>query len=463
MITTQKSLYGLRIFIDLILINCSFIIAAAVAQPFYLLLKQNHMFILLLVLNITWIFSSRSTGLYDDFINRLFVSSLINISKNALVQTAVSVVFVFAIKEPLFTRNFILVHTIIVLITISARTVILKKILLRRKALGINVRNLLIIGAGEVGKNFYEMLKSKNDYGYNLVGFLDDESLSSSVLGKIEDTEKIIKLKAVNEIIIALPGYAYNRVDDIIKVCNRQAVRVHIIPDYFKFVSKKFQVGLIGDFPIITVRNEPLEEINWKIIKRLFDIIFSLLVIICIISWLFPIIFFLQKITSKGPIFFIQDRIGKDNKPFRCYKFRTMVVSNQKEKFIPTAQNDPRITKFGKFLRKSNLDELPQIFNVLIGNMSTVGPRPHAIPYNDMYKEIVEELKLRHLIKPGITGWAQIHGLRGDIADEVENRKRTLKRIEHDIWYIENWTLWLDIEIILLTVWQMLKADTKGY
>ena len=147
-------------------------------------------------------------------------------------------------------------------------------------------------------------------------------------------------------------------------------------------------------------------------------------------------------------IFFIQERIGKNNKKFRCYKFRTI--------------EEIRVTKFGSFLRKNSLDELPQFFNVLIGNMSIVGPRPHAIEFNETYKEFIDYIKLRNLVKPGITGWAQVHGLRGDVEDEILNRIRTKKRIEFDIWYIENWSFWLDVQIFMITIWQMIRGKNKG-
>jgi putative colanic acid biosynthesis UDP-glucose lipid carrier transferase len=184
---------------------------------------------------------------------------------------------------------------------------------------------------------------------------------------------------------------------------------------------------------------------------------------VLVYSWLYPVIAIFLKKDSKGPVIFKQDRIGVKNKKFLCYKFRTLFTEKKdNDRFVPVMNDDPRITKFGSFLRRSNLDELPQFINVLKGQMSVVGPRPHAIPYDDKYGLIVEDIRLRHNVKPGITGWAQVHGLRGDTFSEEENARRTIKRIEHDIWYIENWSFWLDIQIIILTIWQMIKGDTKG-
>jgi exopolysaccharide biosynthesis polyprenyl glycosylphosphotransferase len=252
--------------------------------------------------------------------------------------------------------------------------------------------------------------------------------------------------------------------DEIIRICNINAVRIHIIPDYFRFLSSRFQISSIGNFPIITARQEPLEEANRRFLKRTFDIIFSSLVLIFLLSWLYPILALLIKLDSKGKVLFIQKRVGVKNDLFECYKFRTLTSesSQETETFKPVLMGDKRVTGFGNFLRKSNIDELPQFFNVLKGDMSVVGPRPHAIPYQDLYGKIFEEIKMRHNVRPGLTGWAQVNGLRGDVEDEKENNRRTIMRMKYDLWYIENWTMRLDLQIILMTIWQMIKGDTKA-
>src|SRR5690606_679255 len=251
--------------------------------------------------------------------------------------------------------------------------------------------------------------------------------------------------------------------DTIIKICNRNAVKTHIIPDYFRYMSKRFRVSMLGDFPIITVRAEPLDEVQWRFVKRTFDIILSLFVTVFILSWLIPILGLIIKLQSPGPAIYVQERIGVRSKRFKCYKFRTMHADNTHEKkFTPAIADDQRIIPVGGFLRKTNIDELPQFLNVLKGDMSVVGPRPHSIPYEEKYKQFVDEIRMRQNVKPGITGWAQIHGLRGDVLDERENTIRIKKRVEYDLWYIENWSLWLDIQIILLTIWKMIRGESKG-
>ena len=345
-------------------------------------------------------------------------------------------------------------------ITISLRTVAFKKILQILRKKGKSIRSLIIIGAEDIGRNFKKTIIDNPDFGYAFIGFLDDNKIESDIIGRVNDLEKVINEKNIDEVVIALQNESTQKLEEIIRTCNINAVKIHIIPDYFKFLSSRFQVSSIGNFPIITARNEPLEEVNKRFIKRSFDIVFSFLVIILVLSWMFPIIAVLIKLNSRGPVLFIQERIGAKNEKFKFFKFRTMKVDENKSKeFKPVVAGDKRVTKVGGFLRRTSIDELPQFINVLIGDMSVVGPRPHAIPYQNMYLKVFEEIKLRHNVKPGITGWAQINGLRGDVEDKELNRQRTIQRIKYDLWYIENWSMKLDIQIILITIWQAIKGD----
>lgn len=466
MIVNKKSLHNLKVIADLALLNVTFFVAAILAQSLETLFEKNFLFILLLIQNFLWYFSSRTIRFYDEFGNRYFSYQAVNLLKLIFLQILASILFIFIAKENLFTRNFILFYSVLLTIFVSIRFLLFRQMLKALRSKGKNVRDIIIIGAGEVGLSFYDMITNNPDMGYNLLGFVDDNITTNGkikILGATGELQFVFDQNRVEEAIIALPNYAYESIDKIIKICNHNAVSVHIIPDYFKFISKKFQVSMIGSFPIISVRNEPLDEIQWRLTKRIFDLLVSIAIIVLVTSWLFPFIMIIQKLASKGPVFFIQKRIGRDNKEFSCFKFRTMFINPDMNKFKPTTKDDPRVTKFGRFLRKSNLDELPQIFNVLLGDMSIVGPRPHPLAYNSQYTEFIDDIKIRHTVKPGITGWAQVHGLRGDVPDENENRKLIRKRIDYDIWYIENWSFWLDIQIILLTMWRMLKADTKGH
>lgn len=466
MFANKKSSYYFRLFNDLFLLNISFITAAVLAQSFHTLLSRNHMFILQMGLNFVWLFFANVISFYEDTDDRYFAYQFVNILKNVFAQGFIAIVFIFLVKEDLFTRNFIIYYCIILIFLIGIRIIIFKIIILSLRKSGKGIRNLLIIGVGDVAANFRNVVQKNPDFGYDFIGFLDDNiipAVGEKILGGINDLEKVITGNKIEEVVIAIPDYAAALLDGIIKTCNKNAVKTHIIPDYFRFLSKKFKISMIGNFPVISVRNEPLEEIHWKVLKRVFDIVFSVIFLVFIYSWLFPVIAFFLKKDSKGPVIFTQDRVGVKNKKFICYKFRTLHSGKKDDElFVPVIKDDPRITRFGSLLRRSNLDELPQFINVLKGEMSVVGPRPHAIPYDDKYRLIVEEIRLRQNVKPGITGWAQVHGLRGDTFSEEENTRRTIQRIEHDIWYIENWSFWLDIQIIILTIWQMIKGDTKG-
>jgi exopolysaccharide biosynthesis polyprenyl glycosylphosphotransferase len=213
----------------------------------------------------------------------------------------------------------------------------------------------------------------------------------------------------------------------------------------------------MGKFAVLSNRYEPLEEIENRIKKRVFDIIFSSLVIVFVMSWLFPIIGLIIKLQSPGPVLFKQLRSGKDNRPFLCYKFRSMRLNNENHK--QATIDDDRITKIGRFLRRTSLDELPQFLNVLLGDMSTIGPRPHILTMTNEYSQIINQYMVRHLLKSGITGWAQVNGFRGETKDPELMRKR----VEYDIWYLENWSMGLDLKIVFMTILQVIKGDKNAY
>ncbi len=463
MLLNRKSNYYLRLFLDLVLLNISFIIAASAAISFSVLLERNYMFILMLVMNLIWYIGSNILKFYEDFEIRNLAYQFINILKNIFIQTATIIIFVFATKEDLFNRNFALIYTILLILLVSLRTELLKQILTKVKG-NKYAKNLVIIGNTEPGNKLFRIIKEHSEFGYNFVGFVDGnpEYNGPAQLGTVMDLEEIILHNNVEEVIIALDIKSADKINDILRICNIHSVRTHIVPDYFKFLSSKFQIGVIGNIPIISVRSEPLAESHWKFVKRTFDVSFSFLVIVLIFVWIYPLIALIIKLTSKGPVIFKQERWGINNRKFTAFKFRSMIVesldTDKTGKYQQAYLNDPRITKFGKFLRKSSLDELPQFINVLKGEMSVVGPRPHPTPLNLEYKEKLELYMLRHFVKPGITGWAQVNGFRGETREEYLMEKR----IEYDLWYIENWSFWLDIQIILLTIWQMIRGKTQG-
>lgn len=467
MIVNKRSLFLFRLLSDLFILNIAFLISAVLAQSWLIMLDRYYMFFLLIALNFLWIISNLASSFYDDFYSRNISVQIINIVRSAFIQIVATIIFIFLAKEDLFTRNFIVFYLAGLIFLVFVRVVLFRKILKALRQKGKNIRNLAIIGSGEVAQKFSDMVKSNPDFGYHLVGMLSEnmnKPNDQDVIGSLNEFENLIQIKNIEEVVIAVDAASAGFLNSVLKTCNRNAVKTHIIPDYLNYLSSRLQVSTFGEFPIITIRREPLEEIQWRILKRSFDVLFSLCITIFVLSWIVPIIILLTKITSPGPVFYTHQRFGVKNQKFTCYKFRTMHIkdSSNDAKFNPVVEDDKRVTKLGRFLRRTNLDELPQFFNVLLGDMSVVGPRPQPILYYAQYEEIVEEIKLRHTVKPGLTGWAQIHGLRGDPVDEDAFKVSTRKRIEYDLWYIENWTFALDLQIIFTTIWQMLKGKTNA-
>jgi len=329
-----------------------------------------------------------------------------------------------------------------------------------------NIKKVLIVGAGTLGMSFYKVISENKLLGYQLAGFVDDTKkpqLNGEYLGKISELETILENTDVEDVVIALPSGAVNQIKEAVQISEKNAKRVRIIPNYSHLLSPNFTVTNFGEFPLITIRSTPLDDAENQFFKRVFDVIFSFLLFVIILSWLFPLVALLIKLTSRGTVFFKQERWGLQNKKIICYKFRSMVVHctdiDSAGKYNQARKNDPRITKFGKFLRKTNIDELPQFFNVICGEMSIVGPRPHPISLNLESKETVHNYMLRHIVKPGITGWAQVNGHRG----ETKEPGQMQNRVNLDLWYIHNWSFWLDCQIIFQTIMNMVKGDKNAY
>jgi len=413
-----------------------------------------------------WYFAAQNFGLYDEYRSRDLSFELICLIKTIFVLSIFAIVILFFIKETTLARTFIVSYSAGLLILIGLEKFVLRKILYHLRLKGRNIRSILIVGAGEVGKNFVDAVKNNPHFGYKVIGFLDDKQKTLSngqYLGKIADLDNILSKKQIDNVVITLPNYATDKLEEAVRISNKYTTRVKIIPDYFKFVSSKYNVSMFGPFPVISVRDDRVNEFHWRLLKRASDTTFSFLLFTFIFSWFWPVIAIAIKLDSKGPVFFKQERWGRNNKKFFVYKFRSMVTSSKdidkNGRFRQAAKNDPRITRVGRILRKTNFDELPQFWNVLKGEMSTVGPRPHPIQLNLEFKENIKLYMIRHLVKPGITGWAQINGYRGETKEAILMQKR----IDHDIWYIENWSFLLDVQIILKTVWNMIKGDSNAY
>ena len=262
----------------------------------------------------------------------------------------------------------------------------------------------------------------------------------------------------MDEIFYTLPLANTEHIRELIEFTDNNLARLRIIPDFRSFQFKRVDMEFYGSVPVITIRTEPLENLLNRFIKRTFDIAFSLAVILFIYWWLYIVIALAIKLTSKGPVLFKQERSGRANETFMCYKFRTMKVNNESNSKQAT-KGDSRITPIGRFLRKTSLDEMPQFVNVLLGDMSVVGPRPHMLKHTEDYRKIIDKFMVRHLIKPGITGLAQVRGFRGETKDVSEMEMR----VKSDVWYIENWSFLLDLKLILLTVVNAIKGEENAF
>jgi putative colanic acid biosysnthesis UDP-glucose lipid carrier transferase len=322
---------------------------------------------------------------------------------------------------------------------------------------GSNLRTAVIIGYTPQALNLKEVFDVRNDYGYRFLGFFSDKKINPEIKGRIDDLKQYVIDNSVDEIYCSLNEISNEKLKELVGFADENRKTIKFIPDTKEIFSKNLKIDYYELFPVLSLQKTQLHQPEIKIFKRLFDIFFSLFVIVFVLSWLIPILALLIKLESKGPVFFIQGRPGLDEKEFFCYKFRSMKMNITTEK--EASKNDPRVTKMGKFIRKTSIDELPQFFNVLKGDMSVVGPRPHLWSQNKSYANKIKKYMVRHYVKPGITGLAQVKGYRG----EIETDEDMVNRIKFDVFYIENWSMILDLKIIMQTVINIFKGEDKAY
>ena len=321
---------------------------------------------------------------------------------------------------------------------------------LRRK--GFNQKHVMLVGFSDASDQFIDACRRNPDWGYHIYGVVDDIAevgegyKGIQVVGRISELEHILAQNTIDEIAITLPLAAYAKLDGIVHVCEKSGVHTKFIPDYNNIIHSKPVTEDMDGLPVINIRNVPLTDPVKATAKRAVDI-FGSLVGIVLFSPIMLVVAILIRLTSPGPIIFKQERVGLHNKPFMMYKFRSMVQQTEAdEKKGWTVPGDPRVTRVGRFIRKTSIDEFPQFFNVLAGQMSLIGPRPERTQFVEMFKEEIPRYMIKHQVRPGMTGWAQVNGLRGDTS--------IYERVKYDIWYIENWTMSLDVKILFLTIFK---------
>jgi len=405
-----------------------------------------------LYLAFSWIVISITTKFYQVY----RFTKLIQIAQKTIKQyflfalTTFALNGLFSLTKEYNVVGFYLLSTLVVIVL--AKYLIFWLLKLFRKYYKGNLRRIVIIGHDDLTANFINFVTGNDDYGYKLFGSfsLMDTSPEDVIAFCIEND--------IDEIYLSLEKTTTNQVSFFIDYVDNNLKLLKFLPSQKDLLSANLKVDYYGVIPVMASRTTPLNDPLNYFIKRLFDIVFSTLVIIFIMSWLTPLIAILIRLESKGPIFFKQKRNGLDYEEFNCYKFRSMFV-NENADIDEAVKNDPRITKVGAFIRRTSIDEMPQFFNVFVGTMSVVGPRPHMLNFTEKYAVKVNKFKARHFIKPGITGMAQTHGYRG----EIENDTDIINRIKYDIFYMESWSLLLDMKIIYLTVKNAINGEKKAY
>ncbi len=385
-------------------------------------------------------------------------SEATQIIKVNIVAFFAFVSILFIINEPNFSRIMLMLLVTIATFLAIIERFIIRSVLINMRINNKNLKHILIVGDNDLAFTFAHKIKENPYLGFSIGGILGrPEHVGKTVngvkfIGSFKDLDKILEKHRFDRVVLAIPLKYYYRINELVESCEKVGIKAEIIPDYIRYFPAQPSVDMIEDIPIINIRYVPLDDDFNKFIKGLSDYVIALIAII-ITSPIMLITAVAVKLTSRGPIIFKQERIGHNSKPFMMYKFRSMKVQDPRlEKSEWTTKDDPRKTLVGDFIRRTSIDELPQFFNVLKGDMSVVGPRPERPYFVKQFKESIPKYMVKHQVKPGLTGWAQIHGCRGDTSIK--------KRIEYDIEYVENWHMGLDLGIMIKTV---LKKNPNAY
>lgn len=432
--------------IDLVIIN----VLAYYVFPFH-----DDKILYPVLISFAWVFIAVFLGFYEVY----RYTKVISILNCALKQFILFSLFSLAVE--LFYSDFYFQKRVVFFVFLSILIILFFKLsiyyLLRkfRVLYGGNSRTVALLGNNSNIGPLKKFFTENPDYGYRLTKVF---TLEKNKNERIDNCLSYVFSSNIDEIYCSMADLSEIQIADIIDFADNNLKTLKFIPDEKQIFSRNAKFEYYDYIPIISSRDILQEQTVNKIIKRGFDVVFSLLVIFGLLSWLLPVMAIIIKLESKGPVFFIQRRNGLNYKEFNCYKFRSMVINSQADLDL-VSKNDVRITKVGKFIRKTSIDELPQFFNVLYGDMSVVGPRPHMVSVANLYAAKVDKFMVRHFVKPGITGLAQTKGYRG----EVETDQDIINRVKYDIFYMENWSILLDIEIIFKTIYHILKGDDKAY
>ena len=438
-----KPLFG---FTDLVIINMA---------VFYFEINLKNVYAFCLYVSISWIIIAVKNHFYEVQRHTRLIQMIPLLFRQIVFFAIALYAFIGFFKQPNVSRlalgSYLLLVFLLICIFKFLTIFLLKKY---RIILRGNIRRVIVIGSNEKARQLIKTFNTRLDFGYKFHAQFSgkDEDFN------LENCFDYIIENNIDEIYFSVAELSNKQINKLIDFADNNLRELKFIPDNKEIYSKKLKYEYYDYIPILSLRAIPLQESVNQFVKRIFDILFSLFVIVFVLSWLTPILAILIKLESKGPVFFKQSRNGFNYQEFDCYKFRSM-TPNKNAHLYQATKGDLRVTKTGAFIRKTSIDELPQFFNVLFGDMSVVGPRPHMVSHTNLYAQRIDKFMVRHFVKPGITGLAQVSGFRG----EVETDDDIISRVKYDIFYIENWSLLLDLKIIYQTLINALKGEEKAY
>jgi undecaprenyl-phosphate galactose phosphotransferase/putative colanic acid biosynthesis UDP-glucose lipid carrier transferase len=449
---------------DLAVLNAAIILSFLLCYGALIRTDLKEVKTILLMCNLLWVIILLSRDAYRIIRVERIETILYRMLKHIFIHLSLIAIFIAVLNYNDISRVRMLYFYLCFGVMLFISRLGFMKMLKDIRAQGYNFKTVIVVGANEAGENIKKILSKDLTYGYKVLGFFDDkqpykQSLAEEMLGDFNEIGNYVLKQKVDEMYIAIAADQVQTIKKLTALCERNMIRIKFIPEFHQYTkSRQVEITFYDNTPVLMFRKEPLEGTINRLSKKVFDIVFSLVVILGIFPWLFPLLCLLIKLDSPGPVFFKQQRSGRENDSFTCYKFRTMQVNKDSDS-VQATKGDARVTRMGAFMRKTNFDELPQFFNVLWGTMSVIGPRPHMLKHTESYSELINNYQVRHYTKPGISGWAQVNGYRGETKELIDMKNR----VDYDIWYIENWSLILDVKIIYHTVANMFKGEESAY
>ncbi|MHA4847139.1 undecaprenyl-phosphate glucose phosphotransferase [Flavitalea antarctica] len=449
-------------FLDLLVLNTIFFLMKWYFVETAALTTHQEYYPLWITANLGWLICAGMHRLYDPATTNSFEAFVSRTFQTYIFFLILTLTYLYFARQLYISRIFVSAFIVAFPLSLLLNRMFYLITWMRFKHTELVVKRVMIIGYNELGKKIATYLE-KNNTQMKLVGYCEDyknikELSNYPILDTLSNALIASREYRISEIYSTILPEHDHRIYDLMQSADQACIRFKLVPDLGIYVNRPMHLNYVSGMPILSARTEPLEDITNRIRKRLFDIVFASFAVIFVLSWLFPLIALFIWLESRGPIFFVQKRSGLNNEPFNCIKFRSMKV-NQHANLVQASRDDERFTRVGRFLRKTNLDEFPQFINVLKGEMSIVGPRPHMLKHTEDYSAIISRYMIRQFVKPGITGWAQVRGFRGETR-RIEDMEG---RVNHDIWYMENWSLLLDLKIIVLTGYNIFKGDKNAF